>query len=73
MIKFDYDVPLEQTMAFEAVYHEALQLDLSAKEEILNLPGSIFVWMFADGELIGESYGVPVAGSDESFEGLAGF
>ena len=72
MIRFDYQVPLEQSRAFEAVYHEALQLDLSAKGEIRNLPGSMFAWMFADGELVGESYGVPLATSDELFEGLAG-
>ena len=71
VIKFNYDVPLERTMAFEAVYHEALQLDLSEKKEIWDAPGSIFVWMFVDRELAGESYGVPLASSDELIEGLS--
>lgn len=65
VIKFNYDVPLEQTMAFEVVYHEALQLDLSEKTDILHLPGSIFVWMLVDGELAGESYGIRLASCAE--------
>ena len=47
-------------MAFEAVYHEAEQLDLSEKKEIRDALGSIFVWMFVDGELAGETYGIPL-------------
>lgn len=71
VIKFSYDVPLEETMAFEAVYPEPLQLDLSEKIEIWHTPGAIFVWMFVDGELAGESYGTPVATPDDPIEGLA--
>jgi GNAT superfamily N-acetyltransferase len=63
VINFRYDVPLEHTMAFEAVYHEGEQLDLSEKKEIREAPGSIFVWMFVDGELAGEAYGIPLASS----------
>jgi hypothetical protein len=71
VIKFNYDVSLEQTMSFEAVYHEALQLDLCEKKEIWDAPGSIFVWMFVDGQLAGESYGIPLASADELIEGLS--
>src|SRR5260370_42512873 len=53
VINFRFDLPLEQTMAFEAVYHEAEQLHLSEKKKICDAPGSIFAWMFADGELVG--------------------
>ena len=63
VINFKYDVPLEQTMAFEAVYHESQRLDLSAKKKIHDAPGSIFVWMFLDRELAGETYGIPLASS----------
>ena len=70
VIKFNYDIPLEQTMPFEAVYPEALQLDLSDKREIWDAPGSLFVWMFVVGELAGESYGIPLASFDEPIEGL---
>ena len=62
-ITFKYDLPLEQTMAFEAVYHEAEQLHLSEKKKIWDAPGSIFAWMFMDGELAGETYGIPLASS----------
>lgn len=63
VISFRYDVPLEETMAFEAVYQESEQLDLSKKRRIWDAPGSIFVWMFVDGELAGESYGIPLSSS----------
>ncbi len=62
-ITFKYDLPLEQTMAFEAVYNEAEQLHLSEKKKIWDAPGSIFAWMFVDGELAGETYGIPVVSS----------
>jgi hypothetical protein len=60
-IKFRYDVPLEETMEFESVYHPNLQLDLADKKEVWETPGAFFVWMFVDGELAGESYGIPLA------------
>jgi GNAT superfamily N-acetyltransferase len=57
-------------MGFEAVYHDNLKLDITEKTEIRDTRGSIFVWMIVNGELVGESYGVPLAESDEEFEGL---
>jgi len=57
-------------MGFEAVYHDNLKLDISEKTEIRDTRGSIFVWMVVNGALAGESYGVPLAESDEQFEGL---
>jgi GNAT superfamily N-acetyltransferase len=70
VIKFDYAVPLEQTMAFESVYHPNLQLELSEKQEVWNTPGAFFVWMFVDGELAGESYGIPLSSSTDFLEDL---
>jgi len=70
LIKFNYGVPLEQTMDFDAEYPKALQLDFPRKMKYWEKPGSIFVWMFVDGELAGESYGFPVASSDEGIKGL---
>ena len=69
-INFRYDVPLEQTMAFEAVYHGAERLALSQKKRIWDAPGSIFVWMFVDGELAGETYGIPLASSIQGLTDL---
>jgi hypothetical protein len=63
IITFKYDQPLEQTMAFEAVYHKSQQLDLFKKQQIRNAAGSIFVWMLADNELVGETYGIPLESS----------
>ncbi len=65
-IRFSYAVPLEQTMEFETVYHPGLQLELSEKQELWDTPGTFFVWMFVEGELAGESYGIPLA-SDTDF------
>src|SRR5712692_6752530 len=58
-------------MVFEPVHHKALQLDLSGKREIWDKPGSIFVWMFVDGKLVGESYGFPLTSWDEAIKGLS--
>jgi len=70
VITFKYDLPIEQTMAFEAVYHEGEQLDLSRKQKLRAAPGSIFVWMFVDGNLAGETYGIPLASSIEGLTDL---
>jgi hypothetical protein len=70
VITFKYDIPLDDTMAFESIYPVPLQLDLCEKTEIRHLSGSIFVWMFVNGALVGESYGIPVESSDEPLEGL---
>ena len=63
IISFKHDLLLDQTMAFEAVYPESQQLDLSQKQQIRDAPGSIFAWMFLDGELAGETYGIPLESS----------
>lgn len=70
VITFSHDVPLEESMAFEAVYPAALQLDLSEKQVIWDTPGSVFAWMFVDRELAGECYGFPLACPDERIAGL---
>jgi GNAT superfamily N-acetyltransferase len=69
IIKFRYDVPLERTMAFEGVYQESQKLDLSQKKKFWDIPGSLFAWMLVDGELAGETYGVP-AGCIEGLSNL---
>jgi GNAT superfamily N-acetyltransferase len=70
VIKFSYAVPLEQTMVFETVYHPGLQLDLAQKQEVWDTPGAFFVWMIVDGQLAGESYGIPLASASELIEDL---
>lgn len=70
VIKFVHNVPLADTMEFDAIYPEGLQFTLPEKEIIRNTPGAVFVWMRVDGTLAGEAYGVPVSTYDESIEGL---
>jgi GNAT superfamily N-acetyltransferase len=68
-IAFRSEVPLEETMAFEAVYPEQLQMTLPAKRNLLKTPGAVVVWMFVDGELAGEAYGIPMAGFLQEMQG----
>jgi hypothetical protein len=56
-------------MMFETVYPEPLQFELLEKKELWDLPGSIFVWMFVDGKIAGESYGTPTA---NDIDGIGG-
>ncbi|MBZ5492902.1 MAG: hypothetical protein LAO76_18440 [Acidobacteriia bacterium] len=70
VITFKYDVRLDQTMAFESVYHENLRYDFEEKQELRATRGALFVWMFIGEELAGESYGIPLANLDEPIEGL---
>jgi len=70
-ITFKYDLPICDTMQFEEVYPEQLQMDLPEKQELRDAIGSIFVWMFIDDVCIGEAYGVPLASLTEPIEGLA--
>ena len=71
VIRFQYDVPLEETMAFEAVYPQNLQMTLPAKRALLKTEGAIVVWMFVDEVLAGESYGIPMAGYVDEMEDAA--
>jgi GNAT superfamily N-acetyltransferase len=71
IITFHYDLPLEQTMAFEALYSEGERLDLVEKQQMRDTRGSIFVWMHADGELAGETYGTPLEHSSPGLEDLS--
>ncbi|HEY2114303.1 MAG TPA: hypothetical protein VGJ51_04405, partial [Candidatus Angelobacter sp.] len=69
-ITFHYDLPLEQTMVFEPLYSEGERLDLTEKQKMHDAPGAIFVWMFVDGELAGETYGTPLERSSPGLEDL---
>ena len=71
IIRFDYDVPLEQTMGFDAIYPEGLQLTLEEKSTLRQTSGAIFVWMRVADALAGEAYGVPITRYDQPIEGLS--
>ena len=58
-ITFSTSVPVEQTLAFEAVYEDALAMSLEYKRD-LERQGWIALWMFVGGKLAGEMYGLPL-------------
>jgi len=60
VIHFRYDMPLEETMDFEAVYPPSQRMTLPAKRSLLRTHGAVMVWMFVDGVLAGEAYGIPL-------------
>ena len=53
---FKDDVNVAATMCFDDVYEAALQLSLEEKRDLLG--HSLAVWLFCDGELAGEIYGL---------------
>jgi GNAT superfamily N-acetyltransferase len=59
-LSFARDWDLEQTMVFEAVYHENLRLSLEAKRVLLARCGCVWLYDAGTQELIGETYGFPV-------------
>jgi hypothetical protein len=50
-------------MAFELEYHPNLRLSLPEKREMLKR--AITIWMFVAGQLVGETYGIPLDGRDD--------
>jgi GNAT superfamily N-acetyltransferase len=54
------DVEPEDTMIFEALYEDDLQLDLDEKTELLR-HDPLAVWVFVDQVLAGETYGLSPA------------
>lgn len=71
-ITFRYDLTPTETQQFESAYPDELQMDIPEKQALQDAKYSIFVWLFVDGECIGEAYGVPLKSLDEPVEGLAG-
>lgn len=65
-LKFKHDVPLEDTMIFESIYPENLQMDLEEKQELMDDGAEFIILLDEDtGEFIGETYFVPL----DTFEG----
>ena len=71
-ITFKHEMNLEDALVFENEYPEELRMDIAEKKELYDSNDAVFVWMFVDGELVGETYGVPLRSLDEPIEGLAG-
>lgn len=58
-ITFRFKYPLSKTMDFEKEYHPNLRFTLAEKKSLLRR--AIVLWMFVDGELVGETYGIPIS------------
>jgi GNAT superfamily N-acetyltransferase len=72
MISFRRNVPTSETMVFEEVFAENLQMEtVEEKEELLEK--ALTVWMFVDGKIAGETYGYAVPDIDEDIPGVEGF
>jgi GNAT superfamily N-acetyltransferase len=67
VITFRTHVPIDETMVFEPVYEPVLRLERDEKIGLLSQ--ALAVWMYADGELAGETYGVSLPDSGEEFDG----
>ena len=62
-ITFKFKYPIGRTMAFEREHHKNLRLTLRDKRDLLKR--AVVIWMFEDGKLVGEAYGLPLDGKDE--------
>jgi hypothetical protein len=62
-ITFRSRYPISRTMMFEQEYHKNLRLTLVEKRALLKR--AIVIWMFANGKLVGETYGIPLDGGDD--------
>jgi GNAT superfamily N-acetyltransferase len=67
IVTFRPEHPLEQTMVFEDQYEPELRLSLDEKRDLLH--DAIATFMFVDGALAGETYGVSIPDSGEEIEG----
>lgn len=73
-INFIHNIPLIETMCFEKVYPENLQLDLEEKKELLD-SGAEFIYLVDKdtGNLIGETYFISLNKLEEEIEGTTKF
>ena len=63
---FATSMPIADTATFEDVYEEALRLDLDAKDEIVT--SGVAAWMFVNGTMAGECYGIAAGAFDDDIE-----
>jgi hypothetical protein len=66
VVTFRTRMPVAETMRFEHVYEDVLQLDVEAKASILD--AGYGAWLFVDGTLAGETYGISPALLDEDVD-----
>lgn len=71
-LEFRRDLPVEQTMAFEALFHDNLAFDREEKADLL-ADSSVKLWLLVDGILAGETYGMAVPDIGEELEGCQAY
>jgi GNAT superfamily N-acetyltransferase len=71
-VTFTQSVPIAETMMFDDVYEESLQLDVAEKVDLLGR-NALAVWMRVDGVLAGECYGAPPSMFDEPIEDVTDY
>lgn len=69
-IEFRNAIEFGAAEIFEQEYPEELRMSPQEKEEQYHTPGAVFIWMYVDGILVGECYGIPLDALDEPIEGL---
>ena len=67
-LSFRNQVVIADTMAFESLYEPGLAMNQEEKEDLLGRPGILAVWMYIDGQMAGEAYGLPVGHLEEEIE-----
>jgi hypothetical protein len=63
VLTFRTDVPVSDTLCFEEMYEPALRVDADEKRAILNK--GLASWIFVDGAIAGECYGISPPMLDE--------
>lgn len=66
IVTFTSYVPVRATLVFEDIFEEELQLEEKEKVELLG--SALARWMYVDGELAGETYGVQLNYLHEKIE-----
>lgn len=66
-ITFKDNVNVSETMVFDELFEESLQLDEEEKLTLLQ-QSTAAVWMLVDGKLAGETYGIPLDKLAEKIE-----
>lgn len=66
------ELAVSKTMAFEDLFHENLAFDKTDKSEIL-ARSDIKLWLFVDGKIAGETYGMAVPKIGEDLEGCSAY
>lgn len=70
ILTFRHDLTASQTRAFEPQYEEELRNEDEEKDYILSK--GLAVWLYVDGTLAGEAYGIIVRDDEEDIEDTAG-